>query len=114
MKYVFLAYSDEALLQSMPRSDRDMLDAACVANDEALRASGHLLAVAGLQRSDTATTLRVQNGKLVLSDGSYAKTKAQLIGLFFIEARDLNQAIQLAAQMPQARSGLIEVRPLLG
>ncbi len=112
MKYLFLAYSDEALLQSMPPSELAALGNACVANDEALRASGHLLAVEGVQSSDMAATLRVQNGTLVLSDGPHAKTKEQLIGLFFIEARDLNQAIQIAAQMPQARGGPIEVRPL--
>ncbi len=114
MKYLFLAYNDEALLQSMPPSKLAALGAACVANDEALRASGHLLAVEGVQRNDMATTLRMENGTLLLSDGPYVNTKEQLIGLFFIEARDLNQAIQIAAQMPQVRGGPIEVRPLAG
>ncbi len=114
MKYLFLAYNDEALLQSMPPSELAALGAASVANDEALRASGHLLAVEGVQRNDMATTLRMENGTLLLSDGPYVNTKEQLIGLFFIEARDLNQAIQIAAQMPQVRGGPIEVRPLAG
>lgn len=113
MKYVCLAYNDQALLQSMPPSEFATLRDACVANDAALRASGHLLAVEGVQNSDMATTLRMENGTLVLSDGPYAKTKEQLIGLFIIEARDLNQAIQIAAHMPQARSGPIEVRSLI-
>ncbi len=67
----------------------------------------------GLQGSSTATTVRVQNGKLSVSDGPYAKTKDQLIGIFTITARDLNEAILVAAKMPQARGGPIEVRPIL-
>ena len=112
MKYVLLAYNDEALLGSMPASELDALGAACAANDEALRASGHLLAVAGLQSGDIATTVRVQNGRLALADGPYVRTNEQLAGIFAIEARDLNEAIQVASRMPQARGGPIEVWPL--
>jgi hypothetical protein len=113
MKYVFLAYGDEQLLDAMSNSEREALGSACIANDEALRASGHLLAVEGLQSSSTATIVRVQNGKTSVTDGPYAGTKEQLIGLFFISARDLNEAIQVAAKMPQARGGSIEVRPVV-
>jgi hypothetical protein len=113
MKYVLLAYNDERLLESMPLGELEALGNACAANDEALRRSGHLLAAAGLQSSDTATTMRVQNGKIGLSDGPYAKTKEQLISLFLIDARDLNEAIQIASRMPQACGGPIEIRPLI-
>ena len=113
MKYVFLAYNDETLLASMPPSERETLGSACLATDEALRANGHLLAAEDLQRSDTATTVRVRNGRVGLADGPYAQTKEQLASLFFIDARDLNQAIQIAAQMPQACAGSIEVRPVI-
>ena len=113
MRYVLLAYGDEQLLDAMSSSEREALGNACLANDEALRKSGHLLAVEGLQRSCSATTVRVQNGKLSVSDGPYAKTKEQLIGIFTITARDLNEAIQVAARMPQARGGPIEVRPMV-
>ncbi len=112
MKYVFLAYNDEALLHSLPPSELNALGHASIENDEALRASGYLLASKVLQGSDMATTVRVQNGKIILADGPYATTQEQLAGLFFIEARDLNEAIQIASQMPQARGGPIEVRPL--
>ncbi len=112
MKYIFLAYEDEQQWEAMSKSERDALANACLANDEVLRNSGHLLAVEGLQGSRSAITVRVQNGKLSISDGPYTKTKEQLIGIFTVYARDLNEAIQVAATMPQARGGPIEVRPI--
>ena len=112
MKYVFLAYCDNTLLDALPPAERGALCDASAANDEALRASGHLLAAQGVQRGDMATTVRVQNGDLELDAGPHAQSREELAGLFFIEARDLNEAIQIASQMPQARGGPIEVRPL--
>jgi hypothetical protein len=113
MKYLFLAYGDEKRLDAMSTSERDTFENACRANDEMLRQSGHLLAVEGLQSSRTATTVRVRNGKVSVTDGPFSETNEQLIGLFFINARDLNEAIQVASKMPQARGGPIEVRPML-
>jgi len=113
MKYVFLAYGDERQLDALSSSEREALGNACLANDEVLRKSGHLLAVEGLQSSRTATTVRVQHGTLSVTDGPFAETKEQLIGIFTIDARDLNEAIQVAAKMPQARGGPIEVRPIV-
>jgi hypothetical protein len=112
MKYLFLAYGDEKLLESMSPSELSVFGSACAANDEALRASGRLLAVEGLQGSRTATTVRVQNGRVSVADGPFAESREQLLGLFLIDARDLNEAIQIAAHMPQARGGPIEVRPV--
>jgi hypothetical protein len=114
MKYLFLAYGDERQLDTMSAGERDALVSACLANDEALRQSGHLLAVEGLQGSGGAITVRVQNGKVRVADGPFVETKEQLIGVFTINARDLNEAIQVAAMMPQARGGPIEVRPIVG
>jgi hypothetical protein len=113
MRYVFLAYGDEKQLDAMSAGERDALANECVANDEVLWESGHLLAVQGLQSSRTATTVRVHNGKLSIANGPCAETKEHLIGIFTIEARDLNEAIRLASKMPQARGGPIEVRPIL-
>jgi hypothetical protein len=113
MKYVFLAYADEQQLDAMSASERDAIANVCLANDEALSKSGRLLAVEALQSSRTATTVRVHNSTLSVTDGPYADTKEQIIGLFTINARDLNEAIQVAATMPQARGGPIEVRPVL-
>jgi hypothetical protein len=114
MRYVLLAYGDEQQLDAMSSSEREALGNACLANDQALRNSGHLLAVEGLQSSRSATTVRVHNGKVSVSVGPLAEAKEQLIGIFTINARDLNEAIQLAAKMPQARGGPIEVRPIVG
>ena len=111
MQYVLLAYADEQQV-SIPSSQREALADACRANDEALRKSGHLLAVEILQSSCTATTVRFQHGQLSITVGPLATTREQLIGIFTITARDLNEAIQVAATMPQARGGPIEVRPL--
>jgi len=112
MKYMFLAYQDERLLDTMSTSERDTLGKACVASDEALRRSGHVLAMAGLHNSRTATTVRIYNGRVSVIDGPAAETKEQLTGIFTINARDLNEAIRVAATMPQARCGSIEVRPI--
>ena len=113
MKYVFLAYTDEQQWDTMSERERDALTLAGWANDAVLRQRGHLLAIAGLQRSHTATTVRVQDGTVSVTVGPCAATTEQLIGIFLINARDLNDAIQVAATMPQARGGPIEVRPLV-
>ena len=112
MQYVLLAYADEQQV-AMPSSEREALGEACRANDEALRKSGRLLAVEVLQSRCTATTIRFQRGQLSITVGPLAATREQLIGIFTITARDLNEAIQVAATMPQARGGPIEVRPLV-
>jgi len=112
MLYVLLAYEDEQQA-ALSSSEREAFRNACQANDEALRISGYLLAVEALQNSCTATTVRVQRGQLSVAVGAVAATREQLIGIFTITARDLNEAIQVAASMPQARGGPIEVRPIV-
>lgn len=105
MKYLCLVYSEEKKLETVPDSE-------CLAYDEALRKSGHCLASEALQPVQTATTVRVRNGKVSVTDGPFAETKEQLAGFYLIEARDLNEAIQLASKIPPARVGSIEVRPI--
>lgn len=105
MKYLCLVYLDENRLDELP-------DADCVAYDRAIRQSGHCLASEALQSVTTATTVRMRNGKLSVTDGPFAETKEQLAGFYMIEARDLNEAIQVAAKIPPARVGCIEVRPI--
>ena len=105
MKYLCLVYLDEKRLDELPDED-------CVAYDTAVRKSGHCLASEALESVQTATTVRVRNGKVAVTDGPFAETKEQLAGFYMIEARDLNEAIQLASKIPPARVGSIEVRPI--
>ena len=105
MKYLCLVYLDETRLDELPDED-------CVAYDSALAASGHRLASEALQPISTAATVRVRHGRTSVTDGPFAETKEQLAGFYLVEARDLNEAIQLAQRCPPARVGSIEVRPV--
>jgi len=105
MKYLCLVYLDEKRLDELPDSE-------CLAYDGAIRKSGHCIASEALQSVQTATTVRVRNGKVSVTDGPFAETKEQLAGFYLVEAKDLNEAIQLAARIPPARFGSIEVRPV--
>src|SRR4051812_11776737 len=89
-----------------------MDDHECLAYDRAMRGSGRCLASEALESTSTATTVRVRNGRLSVSDGPFAETKEQLAGFYLVEARDLNEAIQLAAKIPPAAVGCVEVRPI--
>jgi hypothetical protein len=113
MKYLCLIYDDEQKWAEMPKSESDaMMQEYFAFSDEAAK-SGHLLAGEALQPVETATTVRVRNGRMSTTDGPFAETKEQLGGYYLIEARDLNDAIQVAAKIPSARIGSIEVRPVV-
>jgi hypothetical protein len=105
MKYLCLVYGEEQAISKMP-------DAHCVAFDEEVRKSGHCIASEALQPVSTATTVRVRNGKVSVTDGPFAETKEFLAGFYMIEARDLNEAIQIASRIPPATVGSIEIRPI--
>ncbi|QSA97887.1 YciI family protein [Methylococcus sp. EFPC2] len=109
MKYLCLVYSEESKLHDLPDSPDD---AECMAYAETLQRSGHLLAAEPLESVKTATTVRIRAGKLSVTDGPFAETKEQLAGFYLIDAQDLDEAIQLAARIPPARVGSIEVRPV--
>ena len=113
MKYVLLAYRDEQQWQTMSTSERDAFVNACQVREQELQQNGHLFAAAGQQNWNTTLTVQLLNGKVALTDGPGAATKGDLIQLYFITARDLNEAIQLAAKMPQARQGSVEVRSII-
>jgi hypothetical protein len=100
-----LVYGEEAQMATVN-------DAECVANGEALRAAGHYVAAESLQPIAEATTVRVRDGKVVVTDGPFAEAKEVIAGFYLIEARGLNEAIELAAKIPPARVGAIEVRPV--
>ena len=105
MKYLCLVYLDENRLDELPDED-------CVEFDTAVRKSGHCIASEALESVQTATTVRVRRGRVAVTDGPFAETKEQLAGFYMIEARDLNEALHLAAKIPPARVGCVEVRPI--
>lgn len=109
MKYLCLVYSDEHVLHSSPDSPED---AECLAYAESVQGSGRMLAAEALQPVQSATTVRLRGGKLSITDGPFAETKEQLAGFYLIEAKDLNEAIQVAGKIPAARVGSVEVRPV--
>jgi hypothetical protein len=105
MKYLCLVYLEQEKLRAVP--DRE-----CQACGDGFRTSGLLVAAEALEPVATAATVRVRNGKTTVVDGPFAETKEQLAGFYLIDARDLNEAIQIAAKIPPAREGSIEVRPV--
>lgn len=113
MKYLCIVYVDEKVLEALSESEFTALVDESLAYDQELLKGGYLLAAQALQPVQTATTLRVRSGKLSTTDGPFAETKEQLGGFLFINARDLNDALQVAAKIPSARVGAVEVRPIL-
>ena len=105
MKYLCLVYLEQDKLHALADSE-------CKAFGDGLRKTGILLAAEPLFPTDTATTVRVRNGRVSVTDGPFAETKEQLAGFYLIEAADLNEAINTASRIPPAREGSIEVRPV--
>ena len=112
MRYLCLVYHEEAAIDALPKGEYDAMMAAVLAYRDELRRGGHYILSSPLEYAHTATTVRVRDGKVSITDGPFAETKEQLGGFYLIEARDLNEAIRLASRMPPARVGSIEVRPI--
>jgi len=112
MKYLCLAYEEESVLNALGEREWRALRDETLAYVEELRRRGHHVLSAALQSVQTATTVRVRGGKLSATDGPFAETKETLGGIVLVEARDLNEAIRIAAGWPSARLGSIEVRPI--
>jgi hypothetical protein len=113
MKYLCLIYDEEKNLGAMSPAESNAFLGEYHAFTEGIRKSGHMLHGEALQPVETATTVRVRNGKISATDGPFAETKEQLGGFYLIEAKDLNEAIQVAAKIPSARIGSVEVRPIM-
>jgi hypothetical protein len=113
MKYLCMIYDDESTWATMPKDESDAYMGEYFTFTEGIRESGQYVAGEALQPVSTATTVRIRNGRLSTTDGPFAETKEQLGGFYLIEARDLNGAIQVAAKIPSARLGSIEVRPVV-
>ncbi len=113
MQYLCLIYEDEKAWQKMPPAEAEQILREYQAYTESIGKSGHLVGGNALQPTHTATTVRLRQGKVGTTDGPFAETKEQLGGYYLLKARDLNEAIQLAARIPGARSGSVEVRPVM-
>jgi hypothetical protein len=111
MKYLCLIYLDEQQLAAMPESEMGSLNARHLELNEDLAKSGHFIEAEALESSASATCIRIRNGRTALTDGPYAETKEMIAGFYLIEARDLNEAIQVASRFPSAPLGTVEVRP---
>ena len=111
MRYLCLIYLDEKELAAMPAKDMDALNARHLELNDQLLDSGHFVEAEALQPASAATCVRVRNARTTLVDGPYAETKEMVAGFYVIEARDLNEAIQVAARIPSAALGTVEVRP---
>jgi len=112
MKYLCLAYEEEQKLNDLSLSEWHDLRQETLDYVESLGGSGHLLAAHPLKSATTASTVRVRDGALSVTDGPFAETKEQLGGYFLIEAADLDEALRIASRWPSARIGTIEVRPV--
>jgi hypothetical protein len=112
MKYLCLAYEEEAKLNALSPADWDALRAETLSYVDKLIKSGRMITAEPLQSVHTAATVRVRDGKTLVTDGPFAETKETVGGYFLIDVRDQAEAIQIAADWPSARLGSIEVRPL--
>ena len=112
MQYACLIYLEEANFAAMSQKERDGWVNAMLDNDEAMRRRGHYVSSNALKTPPNAASVRVRDGRLSVTDGPFAETKEHLSGYIIIEARDPNEAIQVAAAIPVARVGTIEVRPI--
>ena len=113
MKYILLVHHNEEVLGSLSKTDLQQMreESVRLAND--INVTGNYLDAAPLQPVSTAVSLRVREGKRLVTDGPFAETREQLGGYFFIDAGDLDQALDIAARIPGARIGTVEIRPVM-
>jgi len=110
MKYMLLIYGDENALSEAERQDC-YSESTKLAHD--IRSNGQYLAANPLQPTAMATSVRMRDGKRLVTDGPFAETREQLGGYFLVEAKNLDEAIAIAARIPMARKGTVEVRPVI-
>jgi hypothetical protein len=113
MKYLCLVYGEEKVLDALSKRDMEVLVDQSLAYDDVLRKSGHYFVSEALQHVAAAKTVRIRNREVLITDGPFAETKEQLLGFILIDASDLDDAVQVAAKIPLAATGSIEVRPVL-
>ena len=113
MQYLLMIYRNEAELGKLGPAERKQMMADYGAFTQSIVQSGHFKAGDGLQPTTTATTVRVREGKTLTTDGPFAETREQLGGYYLIDAKDLDTALGIAARIPGAKTGSIEVRPVM-
>jgi len=110
MKYMLLIYADE---QAWTESERQQCYGESTKLAHTLKSNGRFLAASPLQPVSTATSVQVREGKRIVTDGPFAETREQLGGYFMVEAKDLDEAIDIAGRIPGARKGTVEIRPVV-
>ena len=113
MKYILLIHNDERAFGAMPEAERQQIFGEYMQLTEDIKKNGQYHGGNPLQPTATATTVRVRDGKRLVTDGPFAETKEQLGGYYLIDAADLDAALNVAARIPSARGGSIEVRPIM-
>jgi hypothetical protein len=113
MKYVLLVHHDEKVIREIGEVELQRMREESVQLARQLNSSGNYLDAAPLHPASTATSVRIRDGKRFLTDGPFAETREQLGGYFLIDAKDLDEAIRIAARIPGARIGVVEIRPLM-
>jgi hypothetical protein len=113
MKYMLLVHHDEEAFAKFSQTERQQMLAESVQLTHQLHANGQYLSASPLQPSATAVIVRLREGKPLVTDGPFIETREQIAGYFLIDAKDFNEAIRIAARVPGARIGAVEVRPLI-
>jgi len=113
MKYMLLIHDEEQAWGKMSQAEQQRIYSEYGQFTQEIKSSGHHLASSQLQPTSTATSVRIRDGKRLVTDGPFAETREQLGGYYLVQAKDLDEAIELAARIPSARMGTIEVRPVV-
>ena len=113
MKYMLLIHDEEQVWAKMSEAERQRIYGEYGQFGQQLRDGGQYIAGAQLQPTSTATSVRVRDGKRLVTDGPFAETREQLGGYYLIDAKDLDEAIEIAGRVPGARIGTVEVRPIV-
>jgi hypothetical protein len=112
MKFMLLIYNDSTLHHALPQAEADAMMRECLTHADELRREGHLMESQMLEGAGTAKSLRIRNGRSKVTDGPFSEAKEVLGGFNLIEARDMEEAIRIAALFPWSRTGCVEIRPV--
>ncbi len=112
MKFMLLVYNDDTLVDTLPHGHADAMMRDCLSHADELRREGRLIESQMLESASSAKSVRIRNGQVKAIDGPFAETKEVLGGFNLIEAKDMDEAVEIAAQFPWARTGCVEIRPV--